>query len=498
MEQPAIIGLSLLCVALLGWVLYQRNWVRTAGEQMRLAREEREAVITLMDNIGERMTSKIDVDETLEVIARYVLEATRAESAVIYLYDETEKQLCARVILGAFPPLVDDDALTSAKSEELNERLRSRPIRLGEGIVSSMLEAREPLLITDPEADPRIPKAAIDNFQIHSLLLSPMRVREKAIGVIAIANKRVEGLFTTRDRALLLALADQAAIAMELVTLYDVLAEQQRLQHELTLAQEFQRMLLPHSLPQVEGYEFSAANEAALVVGGDFYDFFYLDQEHLGVVIGDVSGKGVPGALIMAMVRSILRAEAREMFSPKEVLRRVNEGVRADTKENVFATITYGILNLSNHRFRFARAGHEPTLVRHGDEEREIEEIQPEGVALGLMPADIFDNIEEVEIQLRPGDTVLLYTDGAIEAMNAAADEYGRPRLIELFAKRGHDGTENLVRDIVEDVREFSLGTPQHDDITLVAFRLLPEPPDEADPGTSGIRAIRAAAPERA
>jgi phosphoserine phosphatase RsbU/P len=314
------------------------------------------------------------------------------------------------------------------------------------------------------------------------MVLCPLRVRGTCLGVIVIVNKHGNAIFDSRDKILLQGLADQAAISVDLVKLYDVLAEQQRLDQELALAQDFQRMLLPHTLPQLEAYEFSAINKTARVVGGDFYDFFPIDQDHLGIVIGDVSGKGVPASLIMAMVRSIIRAEARDTFSPKEVLRRVNEGVKADTKESVFVTITYGILDISNDRLRFARAGHEPLLLRHARGDAGVEAYQPEGMAVGLVPSDIFSLIEEMEIQLEPGDMVLLYTDGVVESLNPTEDEYGRQRLIDLFQKTEEQSAGDLIRVLEADLRTFAKGTHQHDDITLVALKMKQTPQSLEEP----------------
>lgn len=482
MENLAFILPTVVASGLACWVIFQRRQVQAGREESRRAVQEKEAVIALMDNIGERMTRKIDLDETLEVIGQYVVGATRAESGAIFLLDERDEALRARVIVGRFPPLFEDEEIRNASRDYPARKIKARRVKLGEGIIGTVAQLDRPVLITDAEADPRIPRTAAKFFPVHSMVFCPLRVRGKCLGVIAIVNKHGDAIFDSRDKILLQGLADQAAISVDLVKLYDVLAEQQRLDQELALAQDFQRMLLPHALPQLEAYEFSAVNKTARVVGGDFYDFFPVDQDHLGIVIGDVSGKGVPASLIMAMVRSILRAEARDTFSPKEVLRRVNEGVKADTKESVFVTITYGILDVSNDRLRFARAGHEPVLLRRGDPEPGVSSYQPEGMAVGLVPSDIFNLIEEMEVQLVPGDMVLLYTDGVVESLNPSSDEYGRERLIELLGKTQARSAEDLIRRLEEDVRKFAKGTQQHDDITLVALRMKPVPQGTEDP----------------
>lgn len=480
MEQLGLLLSMVLVAVLLIWVLYQRRQVQRYREMNQRIQKEKESVINLMDNIGERMTSKIDLNETLEVIAQYVVDATRAESGAIFLINDQEQTLRAEVVVGLFPPLFEDSDIPAAKHKYLAENIRNHKIKIGEGIIGLVARQDEPLLITDAEADPRVPRAASQLFPIHSMVLCPLRVRGRNLGVLVIVNKQGGAIFDSRDTFLLNGLADQAAVTVELVKLHAVLADQQRLEQELEIARGFQGMLLPKQCPKIPGYEFSALSNAALVVGGDFYDFFPVSPDHLGIVIGDVSGKGIPGALIMAMVRSVLRAEARDTLSPKTVLRRVNERVLADTKDAVYVTMTYGILDTTNQRFRFARAGHEPTLLRHEGSDSQARMIQPEGAAVGLVPPEIFDRIEEAEVQLEPGDMVLLYTDGAVEAVDSANEEYGRDRLIKRFTEKAEASPTELLDTLSADIDQFAKGIPQHDDITLVAFQVCHEKAEEA------------------
>lgn len=449
-------------------VLYGRiGHLRSLGRQ---AQKEQEAVLSLIDKLGERITSKIDLDETLKIITDYIVQATRSESGAIFVVDETDGTLQARVVYGPFPPLHKTGEGEDRGEYDDPDLVKHDRIRPGEGVLGLVLEQGEPLLVTDPESDPRFPRNAALLAQVHSLILCPLRVRGEVLGVFVVVNKLGEGAtFDSRDLALLQALADQAAVTVDLVKLYDVLAEQQRLEQELSVAHDFQRMLLPRKFPMIEGYEFYAVSEAATIVGGDYYDFFEIDPDHLALVIADVSGKGIPGALIMAMVRAVLRAEAHSTLSPKQVLARVNERLLQDTRENVFITMIYGILDLRSGRIRFVRAGHEPLLIL-GENDDNVVQVAPEGIALGLVSPELFECNEEVEVQLNRGDLVLLYTDGVIEAMDQASAEYGRDRLIGRLRRRAHSGAEPVIRDILQDIHQFTLGIPQHDDITMLAI----------------------------
>jgi len=464
----------LVFLALAMWIHNLRHQILYLRSLNRQAQKEQEAVLSLMDKLGERITSKIDLDDTLKILTEYIVQATNAESGAIFVHEN--ESLRARVKIGPFPPLqvvAAPDAEGSADADE---------IRIGEGIVGLVAERGEPLLVSDAEADPRVPRHPTLLNEAHSLILCPLRVRGSILGVFVVVNKLGGAVFDLRDMALLQALADQAAVTVDLVKLYDVLADQQRLEQELAVAHEFQRMLLPDVFPRLPGFELYAMSEAALIIGGDYFDFFEVDDAHLGLVIADVSGKGIPGALIMAMVRAVLRAESRGILSPKDVLRRVNERIVADTKENVFTTMTYGILDLRTGRLKFVRAGHEPLLIL-GREEKQVTQLTPRGLALGLAGGEIFDHNEEAEVQLHPGEVVLLYTDGVIEAMDQSSKEYGRERLIARLKASDNPTAESLIRSVVEDLHQFTLGIPQHDDITLLALRMLPAGPSEPREG---------------
>lgn len=471
--------LSFFVIFVLLGVLLWNYHLRGQMTQLRLitrqAQKEQEAVLSLIDKLGEKITSKIDLDETLQIITEYIIEATGAESGAIFLLHGEEKMLQAHVVIGPFPPLHETHQYVLTKPKYLAEKIKKDKIRLGEGIIGQVAEKGQPALVTDALSDPRVPRHASLLNEVHSIILCPLRVRGSILGVFVVVNKRGEAIFDSRDMALLQALADQASVTVDLVKLYDVLAEQQRLEQELRIAHEFQSMLLPREVPQIKNFELYAMSDPAKDVGGDYYDFFDVDDHHLGLVIADVAGKGIPGALIMAMVRSVLRAEARGNLSPKDVLTHVNERIVSDTKENVFITMTYMILDRRNGRLRFVRAGHEPLLV-FGDEDSKIQEIAPPGIALGLVSGDLFDNNDEIEVQLMPGQMTLLYTDGVVEAMNRSSQEYGHKRLLNKLKSLQDIGAETMIQEVLRDIHEFTTGIPQHDDITMLALHYLPKP----------------------
>ena len=240
----------------------------------------------------------------------------------------------------------------------------------------------------------------------------------------------------------------------------------QSVEQELRVARSIQQALLPKDLPQLEGWKISPHYQPAREVGGDFYDFFELPNGHVGLVIGDATGHGMPAALVMATARSMLRAVAQASESPGDVLARVNDPLVMDIPPNMFVTCFYAILDPSSGRLVYANAGHDLPYVRRGGDN--VQELRARGMPLGLMPGMSY---EEQEIILEAGDCTLFYSDGLVEAHDPHRREmFGFPRLRELVAE--HAQKESLMDSLLEELYSFvGEGWEQEDDITLVTLR---------------------------
>jgi sigma-B regulation protein RsbU (phosphoserine phosphatase) len=455
------------------WISLLRSRNASLLSQVAAHEKEREAVLLFLHRMGEMVTREADLEMTLEIITDFLIEETGASAGAIYLTEEAEGKpfLRARVVRGLFPPLQRASGYVLTKRKYLHDKVRAEHIALGEGVVGHVAETREGLLIPDARQESRIPPEAHDLVPLESMMLMPLKIRDRLVGVFAVVNKRTQGQsFTEADMGLLQALADQAAVTVNIVQLYDELTEKQRMESELQIAKDFQSLLLPHEMPQLLRFQIATHCSPALEMGGDFYDFIHVDENHLGIVIADVSGKGIPGALIMATVRSALRADAPGRLSPAQVLRVINQRVYEDTRENVFITMTYAILDLRSNVLRFARAGHEPVIACPEGNARPVL-YTPEGIALGLIEGEMFDVIEEKSLDLSRTDLVVLYTDGVIEAMNAAGEEYGQDRFLNLLQAKSVPSAQEVIQMILGDINDFTHGIPQHDDITLVAIR---------------------------
>jgi len=249
--------------------------------------------------------------------------------------------------------------------------------------------------------------------------------------------------------------------------------EQERLQKEMQVAQEIQHTLLPKKVPEIGGYDIASYYKAAKEVGGDYYDFVKVDDDTLGVVVADVSGKGVPGSLVMTMIRTALRMEARGNYSAAEVMSRMNDFVTEDMKKGMFVTIFYSILDSKNRIISYASAGHNPMILYRAETD-ETYFLNPRGFPVGIsLPDDtLFRRSIDVEkIKLKKDDMLVIYTDGVTEAMNVNREQYGEERLLQLIKASGRLSPQEFIDRLSEAVKEFTGDMPQNDDITVVAIK---------------------------
>jgi serine phosphatase RsbU (regulator of sigma subunit)/anti-sigma regulatory factor (Ser/Thr protein kinase) len=299
-------------------------------------------------------------------------------------------------------------------------------------------------------------------------LVVPLVTQGELIGLLNLGPRLSDQEYSGDDRRLLESLAAQAAPAVrvgQLVREQEAeIRSRERLEQELAVARLIQQNFLPRALPEAAGWSVAADYRPAREVGGDFYDFIELPDGRLGIVVGDVTDKGVPAALVMAATRSVLRASAQRLIEPGAVLERVNEHLVPDIPENMFVTCLYGVLDPVSGHLRFANAGHDLPYVKTADG---VVELRARGMPLGLMPGMAY---EEKEATLAPGDSVLLHSDGVVEAHDPQRDMFGFPRLKETMA--GSAGGQELIDRVLGDLEAFTgPDAEQEDDITMVTLQ---------------------------
>jgi len=257
--------------------------------------------------------------------------------------------------------------------------------------------------------------------------------------------------------------------------------ERQFLQHQLSMAADIQSLLLPRRIPRIEGYEMTAFYQPCDYVGGDYYDFIEIDEQHLGLLVADVAGHGFPGALVMSQVRTLMRSEALHSLSPKEVLTRINRQLYGEIPKGMFVTMYYGVLSIRKSCIAVASAGHNPMYWWRAAKGKH-ESVRPEGIALGIDAGKRFEeHTEEMLVKLEPQDRFVLYTDGVTEMMDRKMRQFGDARLCELFVECADKPCEEFVAKLNAALEEFRGRTPQKDDVTMLVARRLAETPTRVD-----------------
>ncbi|MGE5262674.1 MAG: SpoIIE family protein phosphatase [Acidobacteriota bacterium] len=394
------------------------------------------------------ITRQLEIDKLLDLIIHRAADLLHAESGNFYFYDDKRNELVPSAPYGA----------------HVAERLNS--FKPGEGASGRVFLSGEPLVIQDYDfwegRSPRIPRGRYGR-----VLHVPVKRGNEVVGVMSVNRPLSAPPFSEEDTRLLLLFASQAAIAIENARLYRVAIEKARLERELQVAREVQSSLVPRHAPVLDGWDFAIYWQPAREVSGDFYDFFRLPDGRLGIVIGDVTGKGMPAALMMATTRALLRGATLRVDSPAKVLASVNDLLQPDIPPNTFVTAFYAMLDVSTGRLAFANAGHDLPYQRtdHG-----VLQLRATGLPLGLMPGVTYECKETI---INPGDLILFYSDGLVEAHNPQREMFGFPRLASLAGQAllGMD----LIDTAVAELRAFTgPDWDQEDDITIVALDRCP------------------------
>jgi phosphoserine phosphatase RsbU/P len=474
----AILLFGLFLASVAGWIFtayMQTRRIRALEHSHEEIQVEETLVFDFLHGLGEAFSDTIRPNELHRLIVEGATRILDAHGGALYVSDRTGGKLTPAFISNGCPPLVDvpPEILQQAAATPiaLESYLRLRSIVPGEGLIGRVWQTGQSVCFSELSQVPELAKLRDSAFGTASVMAASLSYGKQDLGVLAVANGPMGAPFSQGDFIVFKSIAEQSAFALYNAIIYSMANEKKRLDHDLEIARDIQRILLPAEAPAINGFQISGINVPARQVSGDYFDYIRVDDERLGIAIADVSGKGIPASLIMAICRSVLRAEAARNPSPADVLRKVNRQLYPDIKEDMFISMAYLILDHERNGIILARGGHDAPLL-YKQQSQSVTPIKSPGMVLGIDSGNVFDRItNDFAVPLERDDCLILYTDGVTEALNTEGDEFGLERTTESVRASASNGAQAIVRRVIDDVRNFAGSQPQNDDITLIAIR---------------------------
>ena len=448
--------------------------------------------------ISESMRSLIGLDDVMKTMMQFALEPMFIDSGCIMLRDKSRAAYECLLLTGEseqrpndiMPPAADaensmegsGEAAQAAKTSSMEAAPEcpsnsSSPVIVineSDPMIAAMVERKKEVTVYDVMEDPVFEgnrEAGLMAFdKLKATLMVPLIYEDHLMGILALGRKKSGKFYRKEDINLLNTLANQGAIAIENARMIQQVIEKERMEEELSIAHDLQMSMLPEECPEIEGIDMAAYSLPAREVGGDFYDFMVTDDGQAGIVIGDVTGKSVSGALVMSASRSIFRMLAEDNLSVREMMIRANRRSKEDTQKGMFIALLYAQLNPIDKTIILCSAGQTQPILRYAQTN---EALLVETIG-DTFPLGIFEeaDYQETHIQLHTGDCLVLYTDGIVEAKNKKGEILGFDQLIRIVEESKEESADQLLNAIIEKVDEFVGDAPQHDDITIIVLRI--------------------------
>jgi sigma-B regulation protein RsbU (phosphoserine phosphatase) len=403
--------------------------------------------LSILNDLSRAIGASLNSEEIMHQIIHRSLRAVSAEQGVITLVDEEADQSMKTLIR---------TAVSSAGHSKYH---------FNQALLGWMHINKKPLTINSPSTDDRFRGVRWDE-SIQSLLCVPMIVKSALRGVLTVYNKKALGQFTEEDQRLLAIIAAQSAQVVENARLHEMEQSLIRMQEEVRLAARIQIDLLPKSPPTTSGYDIAGKSVPAQVVGGDYFDFMAMPGGRYGVTLGDVSGKGMPAALLMANLQATLRGQTLAGGSVHECISRSNNLLCESTNAEKFVTLFYSVLDPGSKTLTYCNAGHDAPMVIRAD--GSSDRLNTGGVVLSILEDFPY---EEETVPFGPGDLMVVYSDGISEAMDPADVQFGEARIAEIIGRERHRTSAEIIESLVTAVRAHAGTAPQMDDMTLVVIK---------------------------
>ncbi|NLP09201.1 SpoIIE family protein phosphatase [bacterium] len=414
--------------------------------KLQIAVEE----LSILNDLAVAASTTLEVEKMLDIIVHKSIKALHAEQGAIQLITE------------------QSDAPLKTLIRQMDSENQLLRYKVGINITGWVLKYQKPLVIDDLSSDLRFHTTETERKEIRSVLCVPIQFRAHLFGVLMVVNRMNNGRFTEDDQRLLSIIASQSGQLIYNLQMQQAELEKQRLRQELDMAQKIQKSLLPKCHPVSESFDITICYEPAETVAGDYYDYFRLNDHLTGIVIADVSGHGTSAALVMTMVKGVLHSVCKSYRSPAQMLGDVNTILCGILPPQIFITMVFMQLDPRSLQLRFASAGHNPLLFYHGAG-RTCEFLECRGLALGVK-RDI--SYIEREVKMSPGDFLLAYTDGVIEAAASSHEIFGEERLLETVRMAMEEEASDLVCRIRQTVCDFSGRTSHEDDMAMIGIKM--------------------------
>ncbi len=444
-------------------------------QKIRL-QQEKEIIVDFMHNLAVAIGEGVVRKDLYQRIAHTAVMTTGAISACVYEKLANGK-LQSVATEGLFPPqrkLRSPLAETSTtRARFLEKILASEILEDGEGIIGEVAKTGKAVYVPQAQNDPRIVKHDDPSLMLRSLIYSPLLHDDQISGVLVVANPANGLPFSETDFSLVNSLAEQAALAIKNSDAMNLRVEKTRMDSDLTLARDVQELFLAKESPDFKGLEIDTQYVPSSQVSGDFYDFYKLSASKFAVSVADVSGKGVPASLLMALCQTNLRHYVNKSKSPREILIKLNQDLEERIREDMFITLVLAIIDTQANTITFSRAGHEPALLgKVNNDHLKVEKLRGNGMALGMVPSDLFEEvIEDQTCAFEHGDMLVLYTDGVTESQNQSKEEFGLDRLCEKLEGAKEKSPRSFNSSLMSSLEAFSSTSSDRDDLTLLTVK---------------------------
>ncbi len=446
--------------------LHRRQRMELLRDKVKIQTEERR-VFDFLHGIGEALKDDTHTGDLPGLIVEGALRILDAEGGALYLTNKAGTVLQPAYVSKECPPFVELAPQVGSGMTTMQTRVKLQAVKVGEGLVGNALGRNETLSMLPEDA-------RLGTLQVHgvnSAFVAPLIYGGQNLGVLAIARAGKTEPFGPEHFNTFKALAEQSAFSLFDAFLHHEATEKRQIEKDLHIANEVQRILLPSEPPSIEGFDVAGTNMPARYVSGDYFDYIPLDADRTGIVIADVSGKGIPAALLMAMARTALRLlAASDALSPSEIIHRLNEHLYPDIREDMFISLAFVIVDRRTNELRLVRAGHDAPLVYRASDGG-VERVKPPGMAVGIDSGGAFNRVtNDFSLSLNPGDCLVLFTDGVTEAQDRNGDEFGLEAMIRSVQASASEGAAGIVQRVTSDVKAFIGDQPPHDDITLITI----------------------------